>query len=604
MKFILSVFFLLLLVIGRAQTPQEKQTIKEFKNCSNKGCQIKKSFLLAEFYLESDDLLSSQKWLDITKNLNTFKTIDTTDVFINSLQSELFYYNGLFQFGVTEADKVIANSFLLKDSLLISNGYFFKGINLLELNNLNEAEKLLWKSRDFQPTKLPKTQLRTPILKEHVYNNLAQLKLQLRESDSAMWYNSKAYEYALKTNSKRGIPNIEQTYALIYLDKKKLEDAISYFKKSRASAEISNYYDIVLINYGFLISCFPNDRKEANLWFNKGLELIEQKKVNISFQVNFYKTAINAFKNNKDLEKLAFAQSQLIGINKKISLNSNDYIQNITKQYVKNENKLLRQELNLTKSNKEKQIFYILVVALMFTSIALWYFFKQRQKLKNKEIERLKQDQEISNLEALMDGEEKERKRIAQELHDGLSGDLCAIKYHLSTLEDSGLNPSDTENITKVIYMIDDSFAQIRSISHNLLPASIVDYGLVESLREYCNKINNSENFKIDFQVFGDYNPLSKKNETVVYRIIQELTTNILKHSKATEAMIQFNCKENELFITVEDNGIGFDTKTISEGIGHKNIQTRIDFLNAQYSVVSAESGTSCTISIDLKNLK
>lgn len=604
MKFILNVFFLLLIIICRAQTPQEKQTIKEFKNCSNKGCQIKKSFLLAEFYLESDDLLSSQKWLDVTKNLNTFKTIDTTDVFINSLQSELFYYNGLFQFGVTEADKVIANSFLLKDSLLISNGYFFKGINLLELNNLNEAEKMLWKSRDFQPTKLPKKQLRTPILKEHVYNNLAQLKLQLRESDSAMWYNSKAYEYALKTNSKRGIPNIEQTYALIYLDKKKLEDAISYFKKSIASAEISKYYDIVLINYGFLTSCFPNDRKEANLWFNKGLELIEQKKVNISFQVNFYKIAINAFKNNKDLEKLAFAQNQLIGINKKISLNSNDYIQNITKQYVKNENKLLRQELNLTKSNKEKQIFYILVVALMFTSIALWYFFKQRQKLKNKEIERLKQDQEISNLEALMDGEEKERKRIAQELHDGLSGDLCAIKYHLSTLEDSGLNPSDTENITKVIYMIDDSFAQIRSISHNLLPASIVDYGLIESLREYCNKINNSENFKIDFQVFGDYNPLSKKNETVVYRIIQELTTNILKHSKATEAMIQFNCKENELFITVEDNGIGFDTKTISEGIGHKNIQTRIDFLNAQYSVVSAAGGTSCTISIDLKNLK
>lgn len=604
MKFILNVFFLLLLVIGRAQTPQEKQTIKEFKNCSNKGCQIKKSFLLAEFYLESDDLLSSQKWLDITKNLNTFKTIDTTDVFINSLQSELFYYNGLFQFGVTEADKVIANSFLIKDSLLISNGYFFKGINLLELNNLNETEKMLWKSRDFQPAKLPKKQLRTPILKEHVYNNLAQLKLQLRESDSAMWYNYKAYEYALKTNSKRGIPNIEQTYALIYLDKKKLEDAISYFKKSSASAEISNYYDIMLINYGFLISCYPNDRKEANRWFNKGLELIEQKKVNISFQVNFYKTAINAFKNNNDLEKLAFAQSQLIGINKKISLNSNDYIQNITKQYVKNENKLLRQELNLTKSNKEKQIFYILVVALMFTSVALWYFFKQRQKLKNKEIERLKQDQEISNLEALMDGEEKERKRIAQELHDGLSGDLCAIKYHLSTLEDSGLNFSDTENITKVIYMIDDSFAQIRSISHNLLPASIVDYGLVESLREYCNKINNSENFKIDFQVFGDYNPLSKKNETVVYRIIQELTTNILKHSKATEAMIQFNCKENELFITVEDNGIGFNTKTISEGIGHKNIQTRIDFLNAQYSVVSTASGTSCTISIDLKNLK
>ena len=604
MKLIFNLFFLFFLVFGSAQTPQDKQAIEEFKNCSDKSCQIKKSFLLAEFYLESDDLHSSQKWLDVTKNLNTYKQLDTTDVFINSLQSELFYYNGLYQFGITEAEKVITNSLRLKDSLLISNGYLFKAINLLELKNLTETEKMLRKSRDFQPANYSRKHMRSSILKEHIYNNLAQLKLQLKQSDSAMWYNSRAYEFAKKTGSKRGIPNIEQTFGLIFLDKNKTDEAIFYLKKSNSSAEKSNYFDIVLINYGFLLNCYPADRNEVNSLFNKGLELIEQKKINISFQVNFYQSAIKAFKSNGDLEQLAFAQKQLIRINEKISLSNNDYIQNITKQYVKNENKLLRQELNLTKSIKEKQIFYILVGTLILITIGLWYFFKQRQKFKNKEIESLKQNQEISNLEALMDGEEKERKRIAQELHDGLNGDLSAIKYRLSTLEDSGLNAVDTENITKVIDMIDESCAQVRSISHNLMPASILDYGLVDSIREYCIKINNSENFKIDFQVFGNYIALSKKNETVVYRIVQELITNILKHSKATEAIIQFNCKEDELFITVEDNGIGFDHHKISDGIGQKNIQTRIDFLNAQYHVISTASGTSCTISIDLKSIK
>jgi signal transduction histidine kinase len=604
MKLIFNLFFLFLFVFGGAQTPQEKQAIKEFQNCSNKECQIKKSFLLAEFYLESDDLPSSQKWLDITKNLNIFKKGDTTDIFINSLQSELFYYNGLYQFGVTEAEKVITNSLKLKDSLLISNGYFFKGINLLELNNLKETEKMLRRSRDFQPVNYSQKHMRSPILKEHIYNNLAQLKLQLKQSDSAMWYNSKAYEFAKKTGSKRGIPNIEQTFGLIFLDKNKTDEAIFYLKKSNAAAEENNYFDIVLINYGFLLNCYSADRFEVNRLFNKGLELIDQKKINISFQVNFYQSAITAFVNNKDLEKLAFAQKQLIRINEIIALSNNDYIQNITKQYVKNENKLLRQELNLTKSIKEKQIFYILVGTLILITIGLWYFFKQRQKFKNKEIESLKQNQEISNLEALMDGEEKERKRIAQELHDGLNGDLSAIKYRLSTLEDSGLNAVDTESITKVIDMIDESCAQIRSISHNLLPASILDYGLVDSIQEYCIKINNSKNFKINFQVFGDYSALSKKNETIVFRIVQELVTNILKHSKATEALIQFNCKEDELFITVEDNGIGFDRNKISDGIGHKNIQTRIDFLKANYHVISTPSGTSCTISIDLNSVK
>jgi signal transduction histidine kinase len=189
-------------------------------------------------------------------------------------------------------------------------------------------------------------------------------------------------------------------------------------------------------------------------------------------------------------------------------------------------------------------------------------------------------------------------------LHDGLNGDLSAIKYRLSTLEESGLSAIDTENLTKVINMINESCAQVRSISHNLMPSSILDYGLIESVKEYCVKINNSDSFKIEFQTFGNYVSLSKKTETVIYRIIQELVTNILKHSKATEAMIQFNYREDELFITVEDNGIGFDKNAISKGIGHKNIQTRIDFLNAQLDVESSSAGTSYTISIDLNTVK
>ena len=291
-------------------------------------------------------------------------------------------------------------------------------------------------------------------------------------------------------------------------------------------------------------------------------------------------------------------------INEEISLSSNNYIQTIYHQYVKSENKLLKQELNLIKSRKEKQFFYILVFAMALILLGLWYFFKQRQKLKNQEIESLKQNQEITNLEALIDGEEKERKRIAQELHDGLNGDLSAIKYRLSSLQDSSLCVTDSENVMKIITMIDESCAQVRSISHNLMPSSILEYGLIESVREYCIKINNSNSFKIEFQTFGTNLSLPKKTETIIYRIIQELVTNILKHAKATEAMIQLNYREDELFITVEDNGIGFDTTKVSEGIGHKNIKTRVAFLNAQLNVDSSTKGTSYTISIDLNKIK
>lgn len=604
MKFYLSLIILFYLLQSKAQTLPKKNIVLNLRNCTNNECQIKMSFLLAEYYLDEDDLFMSQKWLDITKNKTSLKKIDTTKVFIHSLQSELFYYNGLYQFGINEAEKAIADAQHLKDSLLISNGYFFKGINLIELSKPKKAEIYLWKARDFQPVKPQKKYLRSSILNEHIYNNLAQVKLQLHQSDSAIWYNSRAYLYAKKGNSKRGIPNVEQTFSIIYLDDNKIDLALFYLNKSILSAKKSNYYDIVLSNYGFMLNCYPNNPKEINLWFKKGIELIKQKKINIAYQAHFFEITRKALEKNNQLENMVFAQEQLLKINEQIAIRNNDYIQSITKQYLKNENKLLKQELDLIKSQKEKQIYFIASLGLILLSSGMWLFYRQRQKLKNKKIIALQQQQEIAKLEALIDGEEKERRRIAQELHDGLNGDLSAIKYRLSTLEESGLSAIDAENLTKVITMIDESCAQVRSISHNLMPASILDYGLIETVKEYCVKINNSDSFKIDFQTFGNYIPLSKKNETIIYRIIQELVANILKHSKATEAIIQFNFREDELFITVEDNGIGFDKSTISKGIGHKNIQTRIDFLNAQLDINSTSTGTSCTISIDLNRVK
>lgn len=604
MKFVLTFIFVMFFISIKAQILPKNNIFKDFNDSKTKNCAINKAFLKAEYYLEEDNIISAQKWLDVTKNLNSNKKIDTTTVFINSLQSELFYYNGLFQFGINESEKVIKNALLLKDSLLASNGYFFKGINLIELNRLQESEKMLWKSKSYQPKNNVKKYLRSKILNEHIYNNLALIKQKKQQLDSAIWYNSNAYVFAKKNKSKRGIPNIEQLYGLIYLDSDNYSYAEFYLKKSNASALKNNYYDIVLSNYGYLMLCYPKNLSESSKWYDKGKELINTEIININYQRYFFKTAIKSLKTNNQLDKLVAAQEILMTINDQIALSSNNYIQTISQQYVKNENRLLKQELNLTKSKKEKQIFYSLVSAMALLLIGLWYFFKQRQKLKNQEIETLKQNQAITNLEALIDGEEKERKRIAQELHDGLNGDLSAIKYRLSSLQDSSLNASDSENLIKIITMIDDSCTQVRSISHNLMPSSILDYGLIESVREYCIKINNLNIFKIDFQFFGPTLFIPKNSETVIYRIIQELVTNIIKHAKASEALIQFNYREDELFITVEDNGIGFNIFKISEGIGHKNINTRIVFLNAQLDVASSSKGTSYTISIDLNKIK
>ena len=242
-------------------------------------------------------------------------------------------------------------------------------------------------------------------------------------------------------------------------------------------------------------------------------------------------------------------------------------------------------------------------VSLIVFSLGIWYFFRQKQRIKNREIITLQQQKEISKLEALMDGEEKERIRIAQDLHDGINGDLSSIKFQLSSIDSKSLSTENKTLFNKVIGMIDYSCDQVRNISHNLSPTTINDFGLITSLKNYCSKLEGIHPIKINFQHFGNDVMLSKSIETVIYRIVQELVNNIIKHAKATQALVQINSFEDNLFITVEDNGKGFENIAKTSGIGLKNIESRIAFLNATLDEEHNSNGTTFTINIDLKNL-
>jgi len=600
MKFYLSLYVVLNIIWCGSQSFQNEQ---RFKDCNDLPCQIRTSFLNAEYFLEEDDILAAQNWLDVTQSLIPQNKVDTTLVFVHSLQSELFYYNNLFQFGINEADKAIEYAFVLKDSTLIANGYFFKGINLLEAGSHTEAENALFMAEIFQPKHNKKKYLRSAILHEHIYNNIAQLKLHINQLDSALWYNEKAYVFAKQNQSARGIPNTEQTFALIYLERNDIHNAILYLNKSIESANKSRYSDIVLGNYGFMMLCFPNSPKTINEWYEKGLDLMNTKKINVVYQKYFYTNAIKAFKINNQLDKLTFAQEQLIRINKEIFLKNDDYIQSINRKYLMNENQLLKQELEIIKSQREKQIYLIASLGFILLSLSIWLYFKQKQKIKNNEIITLQQQKDITKLQSFIDGEEKERKRLAQDLHDGINGDLSSIKYLLSSVNTQSFSSENQALLNKAIDMIDYSCDQVRNISHNLSPTSINDFGLITSLKNYCAKLEGFHPIKINFQHFGFDLQLSKSIETVIYRIVQELVYNIIKHADATEALVQINSHEDNLFITVEDNGKGISQDSKNTGIGLKNIASRIAFLNATLEEEVNSNGTTFTINIDLNNI-
>lgn len=242
----------------------------------------------------------------------------------------------------------------------------------------------------------------------------------------------------------------------------------------------------------------------------------------------------------------------------------------------------------------------------LFTSlvaIILGVFYYQYKKQKTIEIANLQQQQEIIRLQALVEGEEKERQRVAQDLHDGVNGDLVAIKFQLESMEIDSIRPSDSKHLFRAVEMLDVACQQIRNIAHNLIPPSIKNFGLINAIDQYCKKLDNLHALTIQFIKLGTYIELPQQIELAIYRVIQELLNNLVKHANATEGMVQLSYRSHQIDILVEDNGQGFNLDKTYEGIGLQNIKSRVAYLKATMDYHADSEGSSFFIQINPKTL-
>lgn len=199
-------------------------------------------------------------------------------------------------------------------------------------------------------------------------------------------------------------------------------------------------------------------------------------------------------------------------------------------------------------------------------------------------------------LSATIETEERERKRFAKEMHDGLGPLLSTIKLYVNEMLSDEIEKE--EKVKFVNYtneLIDDAISNIRTISDNLMPRLINEYGLVKAIESICKKINATGKVKIDFISKGFNGKLDQNIELVFFRVTEELINNTLKHANASNIKIFMCCENSKLDIEYHDNGIGCninDVYTSSKaGIGVKNIISRIKSLNATYIFFSPESG-------------
>lgn len=236
-------------------------------------------------------------------------------------------------------------------------------------------------------------------------------------------------------------------------------------------------------------------------------------------------------------------------------------------------------------------------VLIEYASIAL------ANAIYNENLFRLNQElqvQEQKKIEAVIESQEKERKRIAEELHDSVGQMLALIKLNLSGMESSEElpNPEINQLIIKTSQLLDESIDEVRTISHSLMPPDLKN----KSLTEISENLLKRNGLEYQFQTYGLTDNLSEAIKFTLYRIIQEIMHNIIKHASAKHIDMSITRTDDGINLMVEDDGIGFNTSLVNSGLGLKNIHSRVKLLNGYFDVDSSlNRGTIYNVTIPLK---
>lgn len=272
------------------------------------------------------------------------------------------------------------------------------------------------------------------------------------------------------------------------------------------------------------------------------------------------------------------------------------------------EKKIAENELEISKKNTYMWVLSLLSLLFLSTALFIYNHFKNKKRISDqKEInlqQKLRENEQAEELKvtkAVLDGEEKERERVAKELHDGLGGMLAGVKMNLSTWSNSHHAGHHDESFNKILNQLDSSVAELRRVARNLMPESLLNYGLEIALRDLCEFYQN-DRVKIEFQPININKQLLMNIQLNIYRIVQELLSNAVKHADATNILVQCSQSEEIFYITIEDNGKGINPADYEKmkSMGFRNIQNRIEFLKGRMEIQSAkESGTYINIELN-----
>lgn len=397
----------------------------------------------------------------------------------------------------------------------------------------------------------------------------AQVFRKLNQLDSAMYYFQKSYDVSEKNNYGYGKAESLVQLGGVSIQQKKYTEAENYLLNGMKQAKSIGYFNMLA---------------DANKYMS-----------DVYAETGRYKQAYEYFQKYKELNDSS------------ASLESKKIVSQLEKKYEseKKDKQIILQKAQL---RKRKILIYILIgsaLALLVISLLFYRNYSQKQKLQQQRISELETQQQLTATEAVLKGEEQERTRLAKDLHDGLGGMLSGIKYSMNSMKGNLImTPENTQAFERSMDMLDSSIKEMRRVAHNMMPESLVKFGLDTALKDFCNEINQTGALEVSYQSIGMENvEMEQTTAITIYRIVQELINNTMKHAAAKTAMVQLSVVNDLLSVTVEDDGKGFDKAILKQvgGIGWSNIQNRVEFLKGNIDLRSEkDKGTSIHIEMNI----
>ncbi len=440
-------------------------------------------------------------------------------------------------------------------------------------------------------------------------SNIAHIHTVNNEFDSALYYTNRSITLSESANNQFGLCISYQGKGNIYLSIQQIPHAIAYFEKSRDIALKINhqsYYASSLL--GISKSLLESEKKSEALQLTRKAMQTATDLSSLTLQSSTHMVFSNIYEAMGDFENSFYHYREHIKIKEEL-LNQTilhqiyDFeISSLSQTNQLQQLELERKELAISKKNN---LLWFAVLVFILAITGLYFIY-----LNHRNHQRVKLQQTIIELtekksHAAVEAEIQERKRIGQELHDGLGQLLSVAGLNVSVLQKKKdiAEPRRTELLNAVMRSVDEAFAEVRNISHNLAPSLLSERGLKGALKNLTDQVNQSHQLQMSFETFGLEGKLNSLVENTLFRAIQEILNNTIKHSNASQLSLQIAQGNNEITLMAEDNGIGFDMTNLNGHSGHglTHMKTRIENLNGSIHIDSNPArGTIISIVIPL----